>query len=65
VKYSTATHIIQILNIDEKIPKLLEDISIQLDDYQALQQTKTALDMEILATILRYIISRVRVHCPG
>ena len=38
---------IQILKKDEKIQKLLEDISIQLEDYQALQQTKTALDMEI------------------
>jgi hypothetical protein len=35
------------LNRDEKIQKLLEDISIQLEDYQTLQQTKTALDMEI------------------
>ena len=38
---------IQILNRDENIQKLLEDISIQLEDYQALQLTKTALDMEI------------------
>ena len=32
---------------DEKIQKLLEDISIKLEDYQTLQQTKTAMDMEI------------------
>ena len=38
---------IQILNRDEKIQKLLEDISKQVEDYQALQHTKTALDMEI------------------
>ena len=35
------------MNKDEKIQKLLEDISIQLEDYKTLQQTKTALDMEI------------------
>ena len=35
------------MNRDVKIQKLLEDISIQLEDYQTLQQTKTALDMEI------------------
>ena len=34
------------MNKDEKIQKLLEDISKQVEDYQALQQTKTALDME-------------------
>jgi hypothetical protein len=38
---------IQILNRDENTQKLLDDISIQMEDYQALQQTKTALDMEI------------------
>ena len=35
------------MNKDENIHKLLEDISKQVEDYQALQQTKTALDMEI------------------
>ena len=46
-KYSISFNFLQILNKDEEIKKLLVDISAQLENYQNLQQTKTALDMEI------------------
>ena len=37
----------QILRKDGEIKRLIEDTSKQVDKYQNLQQTKTALDMEI------------------